>query len=174
MDRKRLISPIPAAFAALLLALAAACASATGPGPTGELVGRTDCKSADRLTSGGAGAAPTTGQECVEYEYDGRSLLRLKHVNAGFNCCPGTVSADIRFEGGAIRIRESESSSLCDCSCLYDLDYEFTGVTPGYWRIEVVGPYQPEGDPPLEFVLVLDGASSGSYCVVRTRYPWGL
>jgi len=173
MDRKRLISLIPAAFAALLPILAAACASSTGPGPTGGLVRRTDCKTAGQMASGAA-AAPTTSQECVEYEYDGRSLLRLKHVNAGFNCCPGTVSADIQVEGGAIRIRESESSSLCDCSCLYDLDYEFTGVIPGYWRIEVVGPYQPEGDPPLEFVLVLDGASTGSHCVVRTRYPWGL
>ena len=40
----------------------------------------------------------------VEYEYDGRSVLRLKHVNAGFNCCPGTISADIQVEGGAIRV----------------------------------------------------------------------
>jgi len=174
MERETSSSLWPGALAAGLLFLAAACASSAGPGPTGELVGRTDCKSAGRLTSGGAGAAPTTGQECVEYEYDGRSVLRLKHVNAGFNCCPGTVSADIQVAGGTIRVREAESSSLCDCSCLYDLDYEFTGVTPGYWRIEVVGPYQPEADPPLEFVLVLDGASSGSYCVVRTRYPWGL
>jgi len=172
MDREGSFSLLPAATAAILLVIAAACASSTGPGPTGGLVRRTDCKTAGQLVSGAA-AAPTTSQECVEYEYDGQSVLRLKHVNAGFNCCPGTIAADIQVEGGAIRVRESESSSLCDCDCLYDLDYEFTGVTPGYWRIEVVGPYQPEGDPPLEFVLVLDGASSGSHCVVRTRYPWG-
>ena len=173
MDREHSSSLWPGAFASFLLALAAACASSTGPGPAGALIARTNCKDAGRPASGAAGTAPTSSQECVEYEYDGRSVLRLKHVNAGFNCCPGTISADIQVERGAVRVRESESSSLCDCSCLYDLDYEFTGVAPGYWRIEVVGPYQPEGDPPLEFVLVLDGASSGSHCVARTRYPWG-
>ena len=78
------------------------------------------------------------------------------------------------MSGGEIRIKEKESSSLCDCNCLYDLDYEFTGVAPGITRISVVGPYQPEGDPPLEFLVDLGGAASGSYCVERTRYPWSI
>lgn len=154
----------------------------------GRLIGHTDCKSFPLATPGSAAHGSTAGSEadrapaalgagsdveCLEYEYDGRSVLRLKHVNAGFNCCPGTISADIEIASGRIFIRESESSSLCDCNCLFDLDYEVVLLAPGLYRIEVVGPYQPSGDPPLEFLADLTGPSSGSFCVKRSRYPWG-
>lgn len=156
-----------------LLFLTAGCAFSPGHGPVGRLVSRTDCKSSGRLNPPTAGTSRAAGEECIEYDYDGRSALRLKHVNAGFNCCPGTVSAEIQVMGGEIRVKEKESSSLCDCSCLYDLDYEFVGVSPGIYRLSVIGPYQWEGDPPLEFLVDLGGAASGSFCVERTRYPWG-
>jgi hypothetical protein len=159
-------------LALALLILSDGCVFSPGPGPVGRLVGRTDCKNFGGSDSGAA-MAPTSGQECIEYDYDGRSVMRLKHINAGFNCCPGEISAEIFVEGGEIRIKEKESSSLCDCSCLYDLAYEFAAVKPGIWRISVVGPYQPEGDPPLEFRVDITGAASGSFCVERTRYPWG-
>jgi hypothetical protein len=155
-----------------LVIVTGSCVFSPGPDPVGRLVGRTDCKSSGG-SNPGAATAPTSSQECVEYDYDGQSVLRLKHVNAGFNCCPGTVSADIDISGGTIRISEKESSSLCDCSCLYDLSYEIAGLARGTYRISVVGPYQPEGDPSLEFLVDLDQASSGSHCVERTRYPWG-
>lgn len=156
----------------VLLFLSGSCVFSPGSDPVGRLVGRTDCKSSGG-SNPGAAAAPTSSQECVEYDYDGKSALRLKHVNAGFNCCPGTISADVVAEGGEIRIKEMESSSLCDCSCLYDLDYEFVSVKPGIYRISVAGPYQWEGDPPLDVRVALIGAVSGSHCVERTRYPWG-
>jgi len=152
--------------------LAGSCASSPGPEPVGRLVARTDCKGSGGANTG-APAGPTSSQECIEFDYDGLSILRLKHVNAGFNCCPGTVSADIEISGGTIRITESESSSLCDCSCLYDLSYEIAALAPGVHRISVVGPYQPEEGPPLEFLIDLGHASSGSLCVQRTSYPWG-
>jgi hypothetical protein len=152
--------------------LAGSCASSAGPDPVGRLVGRTDCKGSMR-TASGVVAAPTSSQECVEYDYDGRSLLRLKHVNAGFNCCPGPITADIDISGGTVRIEEKESSSLCDCSCLYDLSYEIAALPPGTYRLTVVGPYQPDTDPPLTVDVNLGHAASGSFCVERTRYPWG-
>jgi hypothetical protein len=168
-DRRSLLI---GALTGALIGLAAVCTSPTGPGPSGRLVGRTDCK-AFGGASAGAAAVPTSSQECVEYDYDGRSLLRLKHVNAGFNCCPGTISADLDIFGGTVRITETESSSLCDCSCLYDLSYKITALPPGTYRLEVIGPYQPDSDPPLAFDIDLGRAASGSFCVGRTRYPWG-
>jgi hypothetical protein len=155
-----------------LVSLAAGCTSPSGPEPAGWLVSRTDCKGAIGSASG-ATAAPTSSQECVEYDYDGQGRLRLKHINAGFNCCPGTISADFDVSGGTIRIEEKESSSLCDCSCLYDLIYEIAALPPGTYRLTVVGPYQPDTDPPLSFDVDLGRAASGSFCVERTRYPWG-
>jgi hypothetical protein len=157
-----------------LLFLSSNCIFSPGVPPQGRLISRTDCKSSLLTNSQAAETSRAASQECAEYIYDGKSGLRLKHVNAGFNCCPGTVSADIQVSGGEIRIKEKESSSLCDCSCLYDLDYEFVGVAPGIYKVSVVGPYQWEGDPPLEFLVDLSGAASGSYCVERTRYPWSI
>jgi len=159
-------------LALAFVSLAGSCGLSSGPDPFGRLIGRTNCKGSGGSV-GGTPAAPASSQECVEYDYDGRSLLRLKHINAGFNCCPGTVSADIEISGDTIRIKEKESSSLCDCSCLYDLRYEIIGLDRGTYRISVVGPYQPEGDPPLIVLLDLEHANSGSACVDRTRYPWG-
>ncbi|HOW86688.1 MAG TPA: hypothetical protein P5119_12565 [Candidatus Aminicenantes bacterium] len=164
---------IPLALgAAAFIVLAGSCSSPSGPGPLGRMVARSDCKSGGAAAAGRAVAAEA-GRECLEYEYDGRSVLRLKHVNAAFNCCPGEVSAAIEISDGAVRIEEKESSSLCDCNCLYDLSYEITGLAPGAVRISVVGPYQPEAGPPLEFVVDLGQAVSGTYCVERTVYPWG-
>jgi len=138
----------------------------------GRLVSRTGCKSAD---AAGLGAAAARGSdlECVDYDYDGRGVLKLRHVNAGFNCCPGEISATIDITNGRVLIKEKESASLCCCDCLYDLGYEFAALAPGLYRIAVVGPYQPEEDPPLEFLADLTRAASGSFCVERTRYPWG-
>jgi len=164
---------LSAVMAGALLFLSGSCVFSPGQDPLGKLVGRTDCKSFSRLNSPSAKTSGGTNEECVEYDYNGTSVLLLKHVNAGFNCCPGTISADIDVLGGVIRIKEKESSSLCDCSCLYDIDYEFVSVRPGLYRISVVGPYQIEGDPPLEFLVDLTGAASGSFCVERTHYPWG-
>jgi len=172
MSTKRHPFLLRCAQALCLAVLAASCVSPGGPDPVGRLVSRTGCKSFG-TPDPGAAAAPTSSEECVEYDYDGRTVLKLKHVNAGFNCCPGTISATIDVSNGVILIKEKESSSLCDCDCLYDLDYEIAALVPGTYRISVVGPYQPEGDPPLEFLVDLAHASSGSYCVERTRYPWG-
>jgi hypothetical protein len=106
----------------------------TGAGPVGELVGWTGCKGSTGLSAPPKAEARAAGTECVEYEYDGRSVLRLKHVDAGFNCCPGTISADIDIDGREILITERESSSLCDCNCLFDVNYEIVAVAPGVRR----------------------------------------
>lgn len=174
MKRKFAPFSLSGVVAGALLFLSSSCIFSPGTSPQGRLISRTDCKSSLQPNSGAAGTVRAASQECVEYDYDGRNVLRLKHVNAGFNCCPGTVSADIFTLGDEIRIKEKESSSLCDCNCLYDIDYEFVNVSPGIYRISVVGPYQIESDPPLEFLVDLSGAASGSYCVERTHYPWSI
>jgi hypothetical protein len=114
----------------------------------------------------------SASRECLEYDYDGESVLRLKHVNAGFNCCAEKISAEITFFPGEIRIEESEESAPCDCHCLYDVDYEFLHLKPGIYRIAVTGPYQREDDPPLEFDIDLQGPRTGFICVERNHYPW--
>ena len=57
-------------------------------------------------------------QECIEYEYDYNFILHIKHINAGFNCCPGEIDADISISGstavedtGSPRARNSPSEA---------------------------------------------------------------
>jgi hypothetical protein len=115
----------------------------------------------------------TSSDDCIEYSYDGTSVLSIKHVNAGFNCCPEKVSADFVIVDDTIKVTEKEKSSLCDCSCLFDLDYTIKNLAPGEYFIKVYEPYAFEGKK-LEFEINLQTQTSGSYCVQRDYYPWGM
>jgi len=150
--------------------LPAECLGA-GSGSQGMIIDHTGCKS---FLGSSMSADTTSDQDCIEYAYDGNGTLSIKHINAGFNCCP-VIAADIRFEGSAIVIEELDSllNGGCDCICLFDVDYEITNLPPGQYRIVVIEPYRWEGDPELDFVIDLSSAASGIHCESRTHYPWG-
>lgn len=155
-----------------LLLSGPSCSSPPGT-PYGQLVRQSDCKSFLAFKGSTVTPSHSSSEECLEYIYDGQGHLTLKHINAGFNCCPETISADIVILAGEIIIKGKEEFSLCDCNCLFDLDYEFMNIKPGVYRISVKGPYQPPDEPPLEFVVSLKGPVSGTFCVPRKKYPWG-
>ena len=145
-----------------------------GPPPCnqaqGTLVDYTGCK-----THAARDSTPSN-LDCLQYEYDGAAVLTLKHVNAGFNCCPSALHADFVIDSGLIIITESESfDSLggCYCLCLFDLDLEIVGLPPGHYTIRVNEMYLQPGDDLLEFPVDLTGPAAASYCVTRDHYPWG-
>ena len=70
-------------------------------------------------------------KQTVSYAVLQAGYLYLNHQNAMFNCCPGTLGADVRMEGNNITIGEYESASDCDCICTYDLSYEIGPLTEG-------------------------------------------
>jgi len=112
-------------------------------------------------------------QDCIEYSYDGESTLHLKHINTGFNCCP-RIKKNVRVEGNVIIIEEIEIEGLCDCLCLFDLDYDVTNITPGEYIITVEEPLVQKGDVTLEFAVNLTTNPTGIFCVERNYYPWGV
>jgi len=142
------------------------------PGPSGTLVKSSECK---QFTAAAAISEMPSDQDCLSYRYDGQGVLTLDHVNAGFNCCPGEISAEITIEGNTITITESEEGAYCDCNCLFDLEYRITGLDPGEYTIHVIEPYAtgPE-DEQLECTADLSTSPEGSCCVTRTHYPWGM
>ncbi len=71
-----------------------------------------------------------------------------------------------------ITIEENETESLCNCLCLFDLDFEIHNIQPGVYTIKIVEPYLYEGEDILEFAVDLSAATSGSFCVNRYLYPW--
>ncbi len=112
--------------------------------------------------------------ECVGFTYTGDAVLILTHMNAGFNSCPGSITADIRFQDSLIVIEAHERESGCDRLCLYDLHYRIERLRPRVYTLRIVQPYLRQGDEPLEFTLDLRAPVSDHWCVPRSGYPWCL
>lgn len=134
-------------------------------GPTGYAVSSSGCKSYGALSE--SGASSTT---CLRYTYDGVGTLTMTHVNAGMNCCP-VPTFRIEVEGDTITIIEQDHG-LCDCNCLFDIDYVVVDLPPGYYRINVAEAIQVVGDP-LDFWTDLTYERTDEFCVARGSYPWG-
>jgi len=140
---------------------------------TGTLVNYTDCKTFQKVS---ATDNISSDQDCIEYQYDGQSILEIKHINAGFNCCPDELLADITIVDNVITIEEVESleSGGCHCLCLFDLDLKIINLVPGEYTIRVIEPYVGPSEEQLEFTINLSSSpNSGIYCVMRGHYPWG-
>jgi hypothetical protein len=141
--------------------------------PTGILTNYIGCK---RIPKVSATDSISPDQDCLEYYYDGEGVLELKHINAGFNCCPDELLADISVEGNVITIEERESlSNPCHCLCLFDLDLRIINLEPGEYVISVIEPYVFMDEERINFTINLSlSPSSGIYCVKRSTYPWGI
>lgn len=135
----------------------------------GVLVKHSACKSSVK-------SAETTADtlSCLQYHYDVENhKLTVKHINAGFNCCPGELYCSFSMISDTIVIKELEKSPLCNCNCLFDLDMEITGVDARKYQVKVVEPYAEELEK-LVFEVNLAQESEGSFCVTRKTYPWGV
>ena len=111
---------------------------------------------------------------CINYSFEkSGKTLSIKHVNAGFNCCPGELTCNAAMSGDTIIIKEYEESPLCDCDCLYDLEIEITGITSGRYQVRFIEPYSGN-QKKLIFQINLTDHPEGSFCVIRKQYPWGM
>jgi hypothetical protein len=109
-------------------------------------------------------------QNCMEYHYDGGSLLKLRHLNGRFNCCPEELLVNISVDGDLITVTESEwLDDGCYCLCLYDLDYEIENLPAGSYAIQVIEPYLLTGEEALAFTVELNAAVHGIHCVNRLK-----
>jgi hypothetical protein len=137
---------------------------------SGMLVNTTECKE----NIYGFGTAAPSVLDCVFWEWDGSDTLSVIHVNAGLNCCPGTIVGLVSVDGGEITIEETEGDDaiMCHCLCLYDLSYEISGVSGGTVTITFVEQYIPEGAEPLAVTVNLRTDPTGSRCIHRDTYPW--
>jgi hypothetical protein len=140
--------------------------------PVGNLSGRLTYQSDCLLKSAETGTYPSN-QSCVSYTYSNQTLL-LTHFNAGFNCCPETISATFSLQNDTLYVFENESESLCDCNCLYDLGMEVNQLNTGLYVVKMVEPYVGNSAEELTFSINLNDSTSGTYCVDRNSYPWNL
>ena len=136
---------------------------------SGRLISNTGCKD---IESGNLKNSTPDTVSCINYTFDvTTNELILKHINAGFNCCPDSLFCDISLDNDTIIIREFEKESLCDCNCLFDLDIKLEGVDSKRYYIKIIEPYVGDEEK-LYFELDLVNNHEGSYCVNRNHYPW--
>jgi hypothetical protein len=137
----------------------------------GRVLSISDCK--NNKSAGELNETPKNSS-CIEYSFDqNNNKLSLQHINSGFNCCPDSVYCIVNFNNDTIIVQEYESQSGCQCDCLYDLEIEINGIESKEYFVKIIEPYSGEQDK-LYFDIDLSANISGSYCVTRNGYPWGL
>lgn len=138
---------------------------------TASVTDHSDCKG---LKSGSGEEPVPDTLSCISYSYDILSkTLSFTHINAGFNCCPDKLSCDIDIIGDTLIIYEIESTSYCDCDCLFDLEISVEGLESRRYIVKIVEPYC--GDQrKLIFEASLPDDPVGSFCAIRKQYPWGM
>lgn len=139
--------------------------------PFGKLSSASECKGL-KSTSDYTDTPDTLS--CIEYVYnDTTRLLRIKHINAGFNCCPGKLYATFQCSSDSILIREYETAPGCHCNCLYDLEFEIKEISKKKYQVNITEPYIGDQDK-IEVEIDLSDSPAGSICVERHVYPWGM
>lgn len=112
-------------------------------------------------------------QSCIEFAFDqDNRMLIIKHINAGFNCCPESLWCTVTYRNDTILIQEFEKQQGCKCTCLYDLDLEVAGVESGKYHLRIIEPYLGAQNP-LVGLMDIQTSKTGNFCVWRTIYPWG-
>lgn len=135
----------------------------------GKVINYTDCKDFQAKS-----VKTESNESCVEYTFSAvDNKLILKHINSGFNCCPGDLYCNITFKNDTLEIEEFESSALCYCNCLFDIDIEVTDIEAGQYFVRFIEPYCGDQEK-LEFIIDLQQNPNGEYCVERNQYPWGI
>ncbi|MCD6332634.1 MAG: hypothetical protein J7L89_05120 [Bacteroidales bacterium] len=157
-------------FGIFLLLAVTACQKEIGFDPYIEMNHFSDCKNSPLKTHGDY----SSSQDCLTYQYDGDSTLQINHINSGFNCCPGIISVAFEQRGDTLLINESERQSICDCDCLYDLNYTIHGLPPGSYVIFVQEPYVQPDCKKMMVPVDLKEQPIGEFCIERTFYPWGI
>ncbi|PID89479.1 MAG: hypothetical protein CSB01_01755 [Bacteroidia bacterium] len=135
---------------------------------SGQLTEHSECKNLEFISV--REETPDT-LSCVKYSFNDDKLV-LKHINAGFNCCPDSLYVNASLNGDTIVIEEYETSMLCDCNCLYDLDIELKGIEAQKYHIKFVEPYVTNQEK-IFFDINLENNGEGKFCVIRKGYPWG-
>lgn len=135
---------------------------------SGKIVSHSDCKSSKSDTA----FITADSLSCADYSFDGSTnKLFIKHINAGFNCCPDSLYCDVTISNDTIIIQEFEGKQQCNCNCLYDLDIEIEGVGSQKYQIKFIEPYCGNQEQ-IIFGVDFSAQKEGIYCVTRNHNPW--
>jgi len=126
------------------------------------------CRANDPLKSND----PAPESSCINFSYDGDSLLTMMHYNAGFNCCPERFTVDIEVKGDSLIIREAELKQGCKCNCLFNLEIKVHNLPADTYHVRFVEPCVNHSISRLIFDLDLKKEPVGQFCVTRPEGWW--
>ena len=118
------------------------------------------------------GNQPGPGLSCVDYSYDGDSILTLSHLNSAFNCCPEDILVEFEIKGDSILITEDDKEELCKCNCLFDVEIKLHNIGKDKYHVRFKEPYVFQDSTRMTFPIDLENEPVGRFCVKRTYYPW--
>ena len=61
---------------------------------------------------------------------------------------------------------------MCDCLCLYDMEFMVDNLPVGQYLIKIEEPYLGPDDAPILTMLNLELHPTGLRCLPRSSYPW--
>ena len=168
----KLIKNLPVLCIIIVSMVFFSCKNTSEFEPSGSYLGRSECgniwkNAADQRVQY---LFEKTPNEIVQYSYQ-NNILKINHINAGFNCCPEIIS-EIDIIENIIVISETELKALCSCLCLFTLKYEIKNLIPGFYKIKIDSPYIPDDEQPVELEIELFEGAGGSMEFIRTGYPW--
>ena len=118
------------------------------------------------------GTEPGPDQSCVDYSFDGDSILLMKHYNAAFNCCPAEILVDFEIKGDSLIITEDDARQDCKCNCLYDVEIKIHNISGGKYHVRFIEPYVMQDSTAMIFEVDLKREPAGRFCVKREYYPY--
>ena len=110
--------------------------------------------------------------DVIKYAYE-NGTLNLKHINTAFNCCPDSVGGEITISGDTITISEFETSGLCNCLCLFDVEYRIDHLDKKKIILNLSQLNLGDDMDVHNIVISLADSTAGIHKINRgDHYPW--
>ncbi len=137
--------------------------------PEGHTVGNTGCKI---IMSMPFDDQYPSNWDVIKYTYANKTL-HLKHINTAFNCCPDSVGGHIAIEDNKIEIDEFELGPVCDCICLFDVEYQIDNLDEDRIQLNLTQLYLDDDAKTHNLIISLADSTEGIHKIDRgNHYPW--
>lgn len=96
--------------------------------------------------------------ERFEYRTVNGHFLSMKHINAVFNCEPGSIIVSATVSYDTIKITENETDHYANCICNYDLNFKVGPLDYRQYQVAVYKSTLLHATFPVNFHPNTDGA----------------
>jgi hypothetical protein len=114
-----------------------------------------------------------TPKTTIKWEFN-NGILKIYHLNAGFNCCFDRIEISVEQNGKSINIIENDIGAKCDCNCPRDIDFMLKDIIEGTYTINIQEALYIDNYPSISFEANLNDGNSGELSFERPFYPWGI